>query len=332
VRVEPGQREVEINYTAPGFEAEHTRFRYMLEGLHRGWVDAGTRRSVHYAHLPPGTFTFRVQAAGSEAGWSEAAAAVRLAVRPAFYQTIWFSAAVLIAMVLAGVGISTLRVRRLQEAERRLTARIGEATAELASANRRLEQLATIDELTQLANRRRFSETIDHEWQRALRQATPLGLLMLDVDFFKRYNDTHGHQAGDACLQQVAAVLASRPKRASDLAARYGGEEFAVVLPETGEDGALTVAEWIRAEVERQGLPHGASPVAEVVTVSVGAAVVMPAPGMAAASLVAAADAALYRAKESGRNTVVAGTMETPPDAGAAATRFSGMRIHHPGS
>jgi diguanylate cyclase (GGDEF)-like protein len=222
-----------------------------------------------------------------------------------FYQTLWFREAVLVGVVLIGAWLlSTLRVRRLQQAELILQARMGELAAGLAAANRRLEELATIDDLTQLTNRRRFSKVLEQEWQRAIRERIPLGLLMLDVDFFKRYNDTYGHQAGDGCLQRVAAVLASRARRPSDLAARYGGEEFAVVLPGADQAGAMAVGEWIRAEVERQRIPHGASPAGDVVTVSVGVAVATPAPGTDPASLVAAADAALYRAKEGGRNQV----------------------------
>jgi len=333
VRVEPGQRDVEINYGARASPvAETLRYRYTLDGLNDGWIDAGTRRSLHYASLAPGVYTFRVQAAGRDGQWSGTATSLTLSVRAAFYQTAWFGGAVLLAMAAIGAVLSTRRVRRLQEAERRLAVRLGEATAELASANRALEQLATIDELTQLANRRRFSEVLEHEWQRAIREGSSIGMLMLDVDCFKRYNDTHGHQAGDACLQRVGAVLASRARRPSDLAARYGGEEFAVVLPGVDEAGAMAVGEWIRAEVERQGIPHGDSLAADVVTVSAGSAVATPVPGMTAASLVAAADAALYRAKETGRNKVIAGMMEPSLDAGAAATSVSRMRIHHPGS
>jgi diguanylate cyclase (GGDEF)-like protein len=333
VRVEPGQRDVEITYGAPGFEAESIRFRYTLDGLNDGWIDAGTRRTLHYSYLAPGDYTFRVQAAASDGRWSGVAAALRLSVRPAVHQTLWFRGAVFAGLVVSGAWlVSTLRVRRLQQAELILTARMGEATAELAAANRRLEELATIDELTQLTNRRRFSEVLEQEWQRATRERIPLGMLMLDVDCFKRYNDTYGHQAGDSCLQRVAAVLASRARRPSDLAARYGGEEFAVVLPGADEAGVMAVGEWIRAEVERQRIPHGASLAGDVVTVSVGAAVARPAPGAEPAALVAAADAALYRAKEGGRNAVIAGMMDTSLDAGAAATRLSRVRIHHQGS
>jgi len=186
--------------------------------------------------------------------------------------------------------------------------RVAEAAAELAAANRRLELLVTIDALTGLASRRRFSEFLDQEWQRATRDHTSVALLMLDVDFFKRFNDTRGHQAGDECLRRVAAVLAGRVKRSSDLAARYGGEEFAVVLSGAEVEGALSVAHWIRAEIEAQQIPHGGSPVSEFVTVSIGVAVMAP-PGPGSAELlIAAADAALSSAKELGRNAVVAGS------------------------
>jgi len=128
---------------------------------------------------------------------------------------------------------------------------------------------------------------------------TTIALLMLDVDFFKRFNDTYGHQAGDGCV---------------DLA------------------GALSVAKSIRQNVERRRIAHGASAVSDVVTVSIGAAATVPRGGMVVASLVAAADAALYRAKQSGRDTVTAGMMETSPDGGSAATHLPRVRIHHPGS
>jgi len=165
----------------------------------------------------------------------------------------------------------------------------------------------TVDELTQLANRRRFSQFLEQEWLQGIRDQTPIALLMLDIDFFKGFNDTHGHQAGDDCLRRVAAVLSGRVKRASDIAARYGGEEFAVVLAGAEEAGALSVAHWIRGEVENQAIPHGASTVSDYVTVSIGVAAVAPIDGGSPERLIAAADAALYRAKELGRNAVTAG-------------------------
>lgn len=164
-----------------------------------------------------------------------------------------------------------------------------------------LEQLATRDGLTGLANRRCFDDTLEAEWARALRQMQPLSLLMVDVDNFKAYNDAHGHLGGDECLKRVARAVASE-MRANDLVARYGGEEFAVVLPNQSLKGAAIVAERIRSRVEQLQLPCCFA--AGHVTVSIGAATAIAGPDNHANQLVAIADAALYRAKHLGRNRI----------------------------
>jgi diguanylate cyclase (GGDEF)-like protein/PAS domain S-box-containing protein len=165
-----------------------------------------------------------------------------------------------------------------------------------------LEQLATRDGLTGLANRRCFDDTLHGEWQRALRQQQPLSLLMVDVDNFKQYNDAYGHLGGDECLQRIAAAVANE-MRANDLVARYGGEEFAVILPNQSLKGAAIVAERIRCRVEQLHLPNlGSQP--HVVTVSIGAATALPSPDTDPSQLVATADSALYRAKHMGRNRI----------------------------
>jgi diguanylate cyclase (GGDEF)-like protein/PAS domain S-box-containing protein len=165
-----------------------------------------------------------------------------------------------------------------------------------------LEQLATRDGLTGLANRRCFDDTLHAEWARALRQKTPLSLLMVDVDNFKAYNDAHGHLGGDECLKRIATAVASE-MRANDLVARYGGEEFAVILPNQSLKGAAIVAERIRTRVEQLQVPNRLAPTQHV-TVSIGAATAIAGPGTDASQLVAIADAALYRAKHLGRNRI----------------------------
>ncbi len=135
-----------------------------------------------------------------------------------------------------------------------------------------LRRLTMIDPLTGIANRRAFDDSLNLEWQRVLRCGESLSLLMIDIDYFKRYNDGHGHQAGDSCLRQVAIAIADTAKRAGDLAARYGGEEFAVILPHTGEKDALTIAERICTGVRALAIAHGDSPVAPHVTISIGVA------------------------------------------------------------
>jgi len=180
-------------------------------------------------------------------------------------------------------------------------------TRKLDEANRELMRLSSADGLTGIANRRRFDETLLKEWRRCAREARPLALLLIDVDFFKPFNDNYGHQAGDECLKAVARVLSQTLHRPSDLAARYGGEEFAVILPGTDEAGALAVAEALRVAVQQMGITHRYSEVAPVVTISVGLACATPQPGNETGfiGLLKDADAALYRAKSEGRNRVV---------------------------
>jgi diguanylate cyclase (GGDEF)-like protein len=139
-----------------------------------------------------------------------------------------------------------------------------------------------------------------------------VSLILVDIDHFKSYNDCHGHLGGDECLQQVAQALSETVKRPFDLVARYGGEEFGVVLPDTARAGAEQVAEAMRTTVASLGIPHGRSPVSEVVTISCGTASALAAPGTAPESLVAAADVCLYEAKHAGRNRVVSAATELP--------------------
>lgn len=173
---------------------------------------------------------------------------------------------------------------------------------ELEEANRELRRLAREDGLTGLANRRYFEEILEKEWRRHQREDTPLGLILLDVDFFKRYNDTYGHQQGDVCLQKVASVLKTIAHRPADLAARYGGEEFALILPNTEVPGVEYLAKLINRRVEALQIPHSASDVASVVTVSVGCSVSFQSSAPNMEALIKQADAALYQAKENGRN------------------------------
>ena len=168
-----------------------------------------------------------------------------------------------------------------------------------------LQRQATRDGLTGVANRRSFDDTLNNEWRRASRESRALSLLMIDVDFFKRYNDAYGHQGGDECLRRVAAAMSGVVKRTSDAVARYGGEEFAILLPATEPGGALIVAERIREAVEALKLPHSGSEVAGHVTVSIGVASVLASNAGVPASLISEADAALYRAKHEGRNRAV---------------------------
>jgi diguanylate cyclase (GGDEF)-like protein/PAS domain S-box-containing protein len=171
----------------------------------------------------------------------------------------------------------------------------------------KLETLATVDGLTGLANRRRFDERLLEEWGRAYRERTNLSLLMIDLDHFKAFNDQYGHPAGDECLRSVARILAAEAKRTTDLAARYGGEEFAMLLPNTDEAGCARIAERIIREIRDAGLAHKLNFPSRIVTASIGGAVCRPGVERSAghASLVEAADHALYAAKDTGRDQLV---------------------------
>jgi diguanylate cyclase (GGDEF)-like protein len=212
--------------------------------------------------------------------------------------------------VVAGfdIGASDYIFKPPKSAE--LCARVKAHLQTIRSAHA-LQREALADPLTRLPNRRHFDSFLEREWQRALRNGTPLSLLVLDVDHFKLCNDTLGHAAGDTCLQRVAQVLQAHALRPTDLAARYGGEEFVLLLAETPAEAAATIAGKIRAEVEALHLPNPGSPASPWLTVSIGVATIVPGPRDAAGDLFATADSQMYAAKRAGRNRVAA----TRPDA-----------------
>ncbi|HEY9878462.1 MAG TPA: diguanylate cyclase [Leptolyngbyaceae cyanobacterium] len=172
----------------------------------------------------------------------------------------------------------------------------------LQKANDKLERLATFDDLTQIANRRKFDKYLDQEWKRLVRAQNVLSLILFDADFFKSYNDRYGHQAGDACLKAIAQAAQKAVNRPADLVARYGGEEFAVILPDTDQRGASAIAERIRQAVQALAIPHEGSKVNGMVTVSLGVASMIPTVSTSVGELIHQADTALYIAKQQGRN------------------------------
>ncbi len=192
----------------------------------------------------------------------------------------------------------------IQAANELLEDKVQQRTAELEAANRQLEALSATDALTGLGNRRKFDEVWRIECHRAARHGLPVALAMIDVDFFKAYNDHYGHQAGDDCLQRIARVLGAEARRAGELAARYGGEEFVLLIPGTALGGACLAAERVRAAVQLQEIPHASSAIAPVVTVSIGVACGIPDSGEGWGRLLQEADQALYEAKRLGRNRV----------------------------
>lgn len=199
---------------------------------------------------------------------------------------------------------SALRLKHETARRKARETELLEVTRQLQAANERLQNLSFLDGLTGIANRRHFDQELLQESRRAKREKTSLSLIMLDIDYFKAFNDTYGHLKGDDCLKTAASTLKNTLKRPGDFPARYGGEEFAVVLPNTDDVGASIIAEELRAGIERAGIAHINSLCADYVTVSLGVVTRLPEQAETPDNLILAADRALYRSKHEGRNRV----------------------------
>jgi diguanylate cyclase (GGDEF)-like protein len=302
-QLSPGKNRFEFHYSGLSFLVpERVKFKYRLDGFDKDWIDADGHRTAYYTSIPPGHYRFKVIACNNDGIWNKDGASFSFFLKPYFYQTIPFYVLCGLFVIFLALGGFQVRIRQLRASEKRLTQLVEMRTAELERANQELERVSLTDKLTEIANRRSLDAFLDREWRRCAREGRPLSLIMVDIDFFKAYNDAYGHQAGDACLRQVAQVLKRNVNRAGDLAARYGGEEFMVILSETGKDGAVCVAEKLKSAVESLGIAHKTSTVAEHVTISLGCASVIPGRESEPSLLINAADAALYQSKRSGRN------------------------------
>ncbi len=286
---------IALDYAAP----RSNEYRYMLEGFDRDWIDNGSRNFTTYTNLPAGSYTFRVDGSNSDGVWSGDPASLRVTIPRPFYARWWAFAAYAAFLVVIALVVLRLRDRRLLQAQ---VAQLHDQRNRLEDDNRLLGRMSMTDSLTGIYNRRYFDWRLNDSWQRAQKSGWALSLLMLDIDYFKLFNDTYGHPEGDTALQDVAGVLKSRVSRASDVVARYGGEEFAVLLHGVDDAGARQVAENIRHAVEEERIPHDASDISDVVTVSTGFCTVRPEAGGSPKTLLAGADRALYEAKQAGRN------------------------------
>ena len=304
----PGEATLALRYAAPSLSGgERLQFRYRLDGP---WIEVGHTREILLSALPFGQWQLELASRLDGGPWTTTP--TRLAIsRPAPWHAdlrVRLGAGLLALLALAlGVRARTLALRQRAA---RLDQLVAERTAALADANRQLESLARTDPLTGVGNRRGFVEHLGHDWHVAAYTRQPLSLIALDVDSFKAYNDHYGHPAGDACLQQVAGILRDRlaqlPLSGECMLARTGGEEFAVLLRGMDAAGAAALAEALRQSVAERAIPHAHSPVAGHVTISLGVAGATPQGEDDPQSLIARADAALYRAKAAGRNRVIA--------------------------
>jgi diguanylate cyclase (GGDEF)-like protein len=284
-------------------------YQYRLDPIDDAWSEWTTEPFIDYTTLVPNHYTFRLRARGAamapgaETRW-------RFSVLPPWYRTTWASALWALLAIALVIAVIRVRTNTLQKQAEKLRARVAEQTAELQetvklleAANTQLEALSLEDDLTGIANRRSFERALTDEWNRARRHEQALALVLLDLDHFKNLNDRRGHPAGDDCLRRVGAFLAETIKRSGEVVARYGGEEFAILLPGTDAEGAIVVAESLRAGIEKLAVPYGDG-TGRRMTASCGVASLIPTAQITPESLVASADRALYAAKHSGRNCV----------------------------
>jgi diguanylate cyclase (GGDEF)-like protein len=216
------------------------------------------------------------------------------------------------AAVVGALLIYTFRATILQTRLRQVQESLNDSERNLRLLNSKLHEQSLIDPLTQIANRRRFEQVLEVEWNRALRSGWPISVVMLDIDHFKSLNDRYGHLRGDECLTAVAQMLRRDLRRGGELLARYGGEEFVAVLPNVDTEGAMLTAEAMRNRVHQIGIENHGSPIGRL-TVSVGVCSVVPTAGLTREGLVDAADTALYRAKSAGRNRAELSDPMVPP-------------------
>lgn len=303
-----------VNYRSNGLIAQYSSldfahgdsyvYQYRLLPLFAGWRSTA-RKELEFPELPPGTYRLEVKARNRWAGSTPLPASFSFHIRTPWFRSWWFLALMISALIGAIGALMKMRIASLKRREADLLRLVDERTADLKIANEELYRLSSLDALTGIANRRAFDETLRREWARIQRGGPPLSILLLDVDHFKLLNDAQGHQRGDECLVAVAAELRRIVHRITDLAARYGGEEFVIILTGTGAADAFRFAERARHSISSLGIMHPQSPVARVLTVSIGVGTATRHSFSSIAEFMQDIDRALYTAKHRGRNCVV---------------------------
>jgi len=301
LKLRADQKNINIGYTALDFSpVARYSYSYRLDGFDTAWIDAGDRRYAMYTNLSPGTYRFRVMVERPDNREAGAETALTFRIDNPLYLR-WYAVLVYLALIsLLAYGAKKIRSGIVLEKK------VGEletAAIHLQSANSHLEELSYRDALTGIPNRRYFEYVMTREWEAARFRGDYLSVLMLDIDFFKLYNDTFGHVAGDEALKSVARSIQSALFRVSDVVARYGGEEFVVVLPDTNGENALMVCNRIMQSLSTANIPFQTA-IAERLSLSVGCYTDIPTAEMSFEKFILRADEALYRAKNEGRNRV----------------------------
>lgn len=297
-----GTRELRVDFALlSGLRETESTYRSRLVGFDPAATAWTPEHSRSFTALAPGPYQLVVEAR-DWAGTTATPLALAIEVQPYWWQRGWVGAVAVALSLLALLGMVSLYNRNLRARQRALRVEVGVRTRELNAANERLTELSYTDPLTGVANRRRFTEALEGSLARAAAKRLPIGVIVVDVDHFKEYNDRHGHLAGDAALHSVAGALASAT-RGQDLVARHGGEEFACLMLDADVETVRRVAERMRALVEALP-PRTLGNDTQTITLSAGFACRVPEPGEHAGALLREADAALYRAKRDGRNCV----------------------------
>jgi diguanylate cyclase (GGDEF)-like protein len=293
----PSANSLSIEFSLLDFAApDKNRFSYWMENFDRDWIDTDAlHRTVSYTNLPPGRYILHVKGSNQPGAWEHSTLDLPLLVRPAWHQALWFKLLLVGLALLLGWAVVHLRTASLRRYRQDLEAEVAMRTLEL-------DRLANSDSLTGLSNRRHFFHHADIAVSRSKRYQHPLSVFLVDLDYFKRINDSCGHAGGDAVLTAVAHCL-KQALRETDLGARYGGEELIVLLPETDAEGAVSLAERFRRAVEELPIPHEGRAIH--VTASIGVSGWRPSED-SISQAIERADQALYRAKDSGRNRTVA--------------------------
>jgi diguanylate cyclase (GGDEF)-like protein len=297
-----GTREILVEFTLlTGLREAETMYRSQLLGFDPAPSAWSHEHRRGFTTLPPGNYELRIEAR-DYAGTEASPRSLHFSIAPHLWQRSDMRIAALLLAACALVGLVLIYNRNLRARQRRLKREIAARTAALREANQRLTELSYADPLTGVANRRRLTEALDTAIARAVEQGRPIGLIVVDVDHFKRYNDEHGHLAGDAALRAVAQALASAT-REQDLVARFGGEEFACLMLDSDPTSVMRVAERMRALVEALP-PRALGKPNQSLTISAGVFCRVPVAGEQAQDVIGEADAALYLAKRKGRNRI----------------------------
>ncbi len=287
-----------LDYTA----ALKNRYKYRLDGFDDDWVKSGGAISVRYSNLSPGNYTFRVKAANNDGIWSKQEDYLSFRVVPTFWKS--FYAQILYDLLLLLAIFAVIKVREHYFLKRKVKELEG-LKVELTDTNKELRELSVKDPLTGLYNRRELDERLELEVVRSRRFKEPLSVFMIDLDYFKDYNDRYGHKAGDECLISVAELIRKCLVRTSDFVARYGGDELIVVLPRYSREEAEKMGEKIKRTVQKKRLKHLKTGIGGIVTISLGIVSGIALEKDSPETFVKAADKALYKAKKQGRNCSV---------------------------